>query len=62
MQAKLIWATPGGDKLVAYMARVSSPQNQDNEETAARLISFLIRNRHWKLMRLSAKDENKADD
>ena len=32
---------------VAYVARVSNPANQDNMETAERLISYLIRNKHW---------------
>jgi len=45
--AKLLWVTPDADKLVAYMARVSNPANQNNEETAPRLIRYLIRNRHW---------------
>lgn len=44
---KLVWATPAADDLVAYMARVSAPENQDNIATAPRLISYLIRNRHW---------------
>ena len=29
---KLMWATPEADKMVAFMARVSNPDNQDNEE------------------------------
>lgn len=45
--AGLVWATPDGDKRIAELARVSSPVNQGNHETAPRLISFLIRNRHW---------------
>lgn len=45
-QVKLIHATHEGDKLVAYMARVSNPENQDNEEST-RLISYLIRHKHW---------------
>lgn len=47
MTAKLVWITPGADELVAYMARVSNPENQDNPETAPRLIRYLINNRHW---------------
>lgn len=43
---KLIHATPKGDELVAYMARVSNPENQDNPDSA-RLISYLIRHKHW---------------
>lgn len=44
---KLVWATPDADRLVAYMARVSAPANQDNDATADRLIGYLIRHRHW---------------
>lgn len=39
--------TPDGDKLIAEIARVSNPANQNNEETAPKLIGYLIRNRHW---------------
>lgn len=35
------------ESIVAYLARVSNPKNQDNEETAAGLIRYLIRNEHW---------------
>ena len=44
---KLIHSTNDGDNLVAYMARVSNPDNQNNTETSARLISYLIKHRHW---------------
>lgn len=47
LTAKLVWITPGADDLVAYMARVSNPENQDNTATYPKLISYLIRNRHW---------------
>lgn len=43
---KLVWATPDGDSLIAYMARVSNPANQDNPDSE-RLIAYLIRNQHW---------------
>lgn len=46
-QVKLIWSTPNGDNLVAYMARVSNPDNQDNTETAPNLIRYLLKNAHW---------------
>ena len=29
------------------MARVSNPKNENNNETAPRLISYLMRNKHW---------------
>ena len=44
---KLIHSTPYGDNLVAYMARVSNPDNQNNTETSARLITYLIKHKHW---------------
>jgi thymidylate synthase (FAD) len=44
---KLIWSTPNGEELIAYMARVSNPDNQDNPETAPKLLNYLIRNKHW---------------
>lgn len=44
---QLIWATPQGDSLVAKLARVSNPGNENNIETAPKLISYLIRNKHW---------------
>lgn len=45
-QVKLIWATPGGDWNVAYMARVSNPDNQDNPEYS-KLIGYLMKHKHW---------------
>lgn len=43
---KLIHSTPEGDALVAYMARVSNPENQGNPQSAG-LIKYLINNKHW---------------
>lgn len=47
MSVKIVWATPDADNLVAYMARVSAPQNQDRHDTAPKLIGYLIKHRHW---------------
>lgn len=44
---KLIWATPDGENLIAYMARVSNPNNQDNPETAPKLLKYLMDHKHW---------------
>ena len=44
---KLIHITPNAEELIAYMARVSNPSNQDNTETSARLIKYLIDHKHW---------------
>jgi len=35
------------NELVAYAARVSNPGNQNNTETAPKLLSYLIRNAHF---------------
>ena len=43
----LVHATPEGDTLIAYMARVSNPANQNNTETSSKLISYLIKHKHW---------------
>ena len=47
MNVKKIWTTPDGDKLIAKLARVSNPANEDNHETAPRLIKYLIDHKHW---------------
>ena len=33
--------------LIAYCARVSNPENQDNRETSKKLIKYLIKHQHW---------------
>ena len=43
---QLVHATPNAESLVAYMARVSNPNNQDNPESE-RLIRYLIKHKHW---------------
>jgi len=42
---KLIWATPDADALIAYMARVSNPANQDNPSIAG-LLNYMMREGH----------------
>jgi thymidylate synthase (FAD) len=44
---KLIHITPDAEQLIAYMARVSNPANQNNTETSAKLIKYLIDHKHW---------------
>jgi thymidylate synthase (FAD) len=44
---KLIWATPDAESLITKMARVSAPANQDNMDTAPRLLKYLIKHKHW---------------
>ena len=46
-QVKLVHITPNAEELIAYMARVSNPANQNNTETSAKLIKYLIDHHHW---------------
>lgn len=39
--------TQTAEQLVSYTARVSNPTNQNNNETAPKLLKYLIRNEHW---------------
>ena len=55
ISAKLIAKTqPCGDitandanEFIAYVARVSNPSNQHSNETADKLINYLMRHKHW---------------
>lgn len=47
MNVKLVWVTPDAEEKVAYMARVSNPDNQDNKATAPKLLRYLMNNKHW---------------
>jgi len=43
---KLISVTPDAEKTMAYVARVSNPSNQDNENYAG-LLRYCIKHNHW---------------
>ena len=45
-QIKLISVTPDAEKTMAYVARVSNPQNQENEKFAG-LLRYCIKHGHW---------------
>ena len=47
MQVKLIAITSECEKLITYCARVSNPKNQENFETAPKLLNYLIKHEHW---------------
>lgn len=46
MSVQLMWATPEADKQIAFMARVSNPDNQDNAEFK-RLLNYLMKHNHY---------------
>ena len=43
---QLITSTPDAEKSMAYIARVSNPKNQDNNDFT-KLIGYCIKNEHW---------------
>lgn len=46
MSVKLISITPDAEKLMGFIARVSNPANQDNENVAG-LLAYCIKHAHW---------------
>jgi len=48
MKVELISVTPDAEKHIAYCARVSNPNNQDNEKFSG-LLKYCIRNQHWSI-------------
>jgi len=52
MTVKLITVTPDAEKTMAYVARVSNPSNQDNENYAG-LLRYCIKHNHWSVFEQS---------
>jgi len=53
MDVKLVTVTPDAEKLMAYVARVSNPSNQDNEKFAG-LLKYCINHQHWSVFEQSS--------
>ena len=45
-QIKLVSVTPDAEKTIAYVARVSNPENQENEKFSG-LLKYCIQHGHW---------------
>ena len=45
-KVELISLTPDAEKTMAYIARVSNPNNQKNEDYS-KLLSYCIKHEHW---------------
>ena len=45
-EVKLVSVTPDAEKHIAYVARVSNPQNQENDKFAG-LLTYCIKHGHW---------------
>lgn len=41
------------EELIAYCARVSNPENQNNKQTSSNLLKYLINNNHWSPLEMS---------
>ena len=46
MSVKLISVTPDAEQMMAYVARVSNPNNQENPNYA-KLLGYCIKHNHW---------------
>ena len=46
MTVKLVSVTPDAEKMMAYVARVSNPNNQENPNYA-KLLGYCIKHNHW---------------
>ena len=53
MNVKLVSITPDAEKTMAYIARVSNPSNQDNENFAG-LLRYCIKHQHWSVLEQSS--------
>ena len=49
---QLLSLTPEAEKTMAYIARVSNPKNQENQDFS-RLLSYCIKNEHWSVFEQS---------
>ena len=49
---ELISLTPNAEKTMAYIARVSNPKNQNNDDYS-KLLSYCIKNEHWSVFEQS---------
>ena len=52
MTARLISITPDAEKTMAYIARVSNPANQDNDNYSG-LLKYCIKHNHWSVFEQS---------
>ena len=53
MKVQLITVTPDAEKNMAFVARVSNPNNQDNENFSG-LLAYCIKHQHWSVFEQSS--------
>ena len=54
MKVELVHCTPDAERLIFKMARVSNPANEDNLETAPKLIKYLLKHKHWSPLEMAS--------
>jgi len=53
MTVKLVWVTPNSEEMISYMARVSNPKNQNNTDTAPKLLQYCLKNKHFSIFEMA---------
>jgi len=52
MKVGLVWITPEAENVIAYCARVSNPENQNNPDIGG-LLKYCIREKHWSIFEMA---------
>ncbi len=52
-KVNIVWATPDGEKVMGYCARVSNPRNQENPDVS-KLLSYCAKNNHWSVFEMAS--------
>ncbi len=53
-EVRMIWITPDAEKVISYCARVSNPANQENYDTADKLLRYCYKNHHWSVFEMAS--------
>lgn len=54
MKVELIHCTPDAERLIVKMARVSSPDNEDNWETGPKLLRYCLKHKHFSIFEMAS--------
>jgi len=50
---RLVSINPDAEEMIAYCARVSNPQNQENHQTVEKLLGYCIKHGHWSIFEMA---------
>ena len=54
MSIKLVWITPNAEEVISYCARVSNAKNQDNKQTAPKLLKYCLDHKHFSIFEMAS--------